>query len=414
MMYDDLLARSFSKHEQKRLGYGAFLGCLLIALSFCTVFKPYLGPLPVLNLKLSMGAGFKMLMVRDTSSSPPHSAEKNTSRSLPHLAENKTSSPLPYLAENITSSPLPYLAENITSSSQETAKEMVTEKIEPVTQKTEPAVTKKTEPVVKKMEPLCNVMEPRGDICEINGDARIQGTSSSISLVSSSQMSIMAEEKNNSWSIRPYARKGDRTAMSHVTEWSVKLVSSHEEIPQCNKNHSVPAVLFSQGGYTGNHFHDFTDVLIPLFLTSRQYNGEVQFLVTDRRPFWIAKFRSILQTLSRYELIDIDREQEVHCFPRVVVGLKRNLKEMTIDSSKYSYSMGDFKEFLRNTYSLKKTNAVKLRDGQRRRPRLLIISRRRSRSFTNVGEITKLARSLGYKVLILKRRPWTFQSLQKW
>jgi hypothetical protein len=177
---------------------------------------------------------------------------------------------------------------------------MVTEKIEPVTEKTEPAVTKKTEPVVKKMEPLCNVMEPRGDICEITGDARIQGTSSSISLVSSSQMSIMSEEKNNSWSIRPYARKGDRTAMSYVTEWSVKLVSSHEEIPQCNKNHSVPAILFSQGGYTGNHFHDFTDVLIPLFLTSRQYNGEVQFLVTDRRPFWIAKFRSILQTLSRY------------------------------------------------------------------------------------------------------------------
>ena len=182
---------------------------------------------------------------------------------------------------------------------------MMTENIEPVTQKTEPAVTEKTEPVVKKTEPLCNVMEPRGDICEINGDARIQGTSSSISLVSSSQMSIMAAEKNNSWSIRPYARKGDRTAMSHVTEWSVKLVSSHEEIPQCNKNHSVPAILFSQGGYTGNHFHDFTDVLIPLFLTSRQYNGEVQFLVTDRRPFWIAKFRSILQTLSRYSSLVI-------------------------------------------------------------------------------------------------------------
>jgi len=46
MMYNDLLARSFSKHEKKKLGYGAFFGCLLIALSFCTVFKPYLGPLP--------------------------------------------------------------------------------------------------------------------------------------------------------------------------------------------------------------------------------------------------------------------------------------------------------------------------------------------------------------------------------
>ncbi|XP_062157561.1 alpha-1,3-arabinosyltransferase XAT3 [Alnus glutinosa] len=366
MMYDDLLARSFSKHEQKRLRYGAFLGCLLIALSFCTVFKPYLGPLPVLNLKLSMGAGFKMLMVRDTGSSPPHLAEKNTSYS------------------------------------QETteAEEIVTEKSEPATEKTEP-VTEKTEPVVKKMEPLCNVMEPGGDICEINGDVRIQGNSSSISLVSS-QMSILGAGKNNSWSIRPYARKSDRTAMSQVREWSVKLSSGQEEmIPQCNKNHSVPAILFSQGGYAGNHFHDFTDILIPLYLTSRQYNGEVQFLTTDRRPWWIAKFQAILKKLSRYELIDIDREEEVHCFPRVVVGLKRNLKEMSIDSSKYSYSMSDFRELLRSAYSLKKANAVKLRDGQRRRPpRLLIISRRRTRSFTNVREITKLARSLGYKVYI--------------
>jgi hypothetical protein len=175
----------------------------------------------------------------------------------------------------------------------------VTEKSEPETEKTEP-VTEKTEPVVKKMEPLCNVMEPGGDICEINGDVRIQGNSSSISLVSS-QMSILGAGKNNSWSIRPYARKSDRTAMSQVREWSVKLSSGQEEmIPQCNKNHSVPAILFSQGGYAGNHFHDFTDILIPLYLTSRQYNGEVQFLTTDRRPWWIAKFQAILKKLSRY------------------------------------------------------------------------------------------------------------------
>lgn len=46
-MYSAILARSFSKHEQKRLGYGAFIACFLVALSFCTVFKPYLGPLPI-------------------------------------------------------------------------------------------------------------------------------------------------------------------------------------------------------------------------------------------------------------------------------------------------------------------------------------------------------------------------------
>ena len=166
------------------------------------------------------------------------------------------------------------------------------------------------------------------------------------------------------------------------------------------KKISVPAILFSQGGYTGNHFHDFSDVIIPLYLTSRQYNGEVQFLITDKRPWWIAKFKAILKNLSRYELMDIDREQEVHCFPSVIVGLKRNVKEMSIDPSKYSYSMSDFREFLRSCYSLKRVNAIKLRDDQHKMPQLLIISRKRTRSFTNIGEITKMASSLGYKVTV--------------
>lgn len=50
MMYDSILARSFSKQEQKKLRYVAIFCCFLIALSFCTVFKPYLGPLPVCKL----------------------------------------------------------------------------------------------------------------------------------------------------------------------------------------------------------------------------------------------------------------------------------------------------------------------------------------------------------------------------
>ncbi|KAK7821347.1 hypothetical protein CFP56_037811 [Quercus suber] len=295
MMYDDLLAKSFSKHEKKKLAYGAFFGCFLIALSFCT---------------LSMAAGFEKLM---------------------------------------------------------------------------------------KMEPLCDVTERRGDICNIDGDVRIQGNSSSVFLVSS-EMSFLSGN-NNSWNIRPYARKDNPAAMNPIKEWSVKL-SRRDEISPCKKNQSVPAILFSQGGYTGNHFHDFSDVVIPLYLTSRQYYGEVQFLITDKRPWWIAKFKAILKNLSRYELMDIDREQEVHCFPSVIVGLKRNVKELSIDPSKYSYSMSDFREFLRSCYSLKRVNAIKVRDDQHKMPHLLIISRKRTRSFTNIGEITKMASSLGYNVTV--------------
>ena len=60
------------------------------------------------------------------------------------------------------------------------------------------------------------------------------------------------------------------------------------------------------------------------------------------------------------------------------------------------------RDFLRSTYSLKRTEAIKLRDVEDRtiRPRLLIISRRNSRSFVNVGRISKTAQTWGYKVVI--------------
>ncbi|BBH04141.1 Glycosyltransferase family 61 protein [Prunus dulcis] len=133
---------------------------------------------------------------------------------------------------------------------------------------THPAVE---EVVTKNLEPLCNTMEAKTEFCEINKDVHVDAKSSSAFVVSS-------QIGNRSWSIRPYARKEDKTAMSHTRAWSVKPVIGDLEIPQCNRNHRVPAILFSNGGYTGNHFHEFTDVVIPLFITSRKYDGEVQFL----------------------------------------------------------------------------------------------------------------------------------------
>ncbi|XP_024169079.1 beta-1,2-xylosyltransferase XYXT1 [Rosa chinensis] len=258
----------------------------------------------------------------------------------------------------------------------------------------------------KISEPICNVMEPRSEFCEIeNRDVRVNGKVSSVYVVSSQRENVI-EAGNNSWNIRPYARKDDVKAISLIRKWSVKQVSTgdhQESIPKCTRNHSVPAILFSLGGYTLNQYHDFADVIIPLYVTSRKYNGEVQFLITENRIKWIQKFQEILKGLSKYELIDIDKElEQVHCFPSVTVGLKTSRKEMTFDPLRYSYSMKDFRGFLRTTYSLKRANAIKIRDGQHqlKKPRLLIISRNRTRSFTNTGEITQMARDLGYKVTV--------------
>ncbi|CAK9185606.1 unnamed protein product [Ilex paraguariensis] len=250
----------------------------------------------------------------------------------------------------------------------------------------------------QSIEPICNISAPRSDLCQMTGDIRIHGNSSTI-FIASTQQDNFGGNYSWSWTIKPYARKGDKTAMAKVRKFTVKVGKVSQEILNCTRNRNVPAIVFSTAGYMGNHFHDFTDVLIPLFLTSREFNGEVQFLITNKKSWWIRKYETVLKKLSRYEIIDIDKEEGVLCFPSMIVGLKTH-KELSIDPSKSPYSMKDFKRFLRSSYSLKRETAIKLRDGEGKKPRLLIISRRRTRSFMNKGEIASLARSLGYDVVV--------------
>ncbi|KAJ1437825.1 Glycosyltransferase 61 [Sesbania bispinosa] len=414
MMYDTIFAKSFSRYEQKRLGYGAFVGFLLILLSLCTVFKPYLGPIHDLNLKLSLSVDTKMLMVNDTSSSPQIPQVKDIVAEI--LVEDTSRSPPKAQAEIVVpKSPVndtdssPQIAKvkdnviktliNDTSSSPPKAEaESIVPKILVNDTKSSPKKAEAEGTERKRVEQLC-ISEERTEYCQPQGDVRVHGKSSSVYSVSP-ETNMLAE--NMTWSIRPYARKGDTHAMKSVREWSVKPVKESQQVPQCTQNHSIPAVLFSTAGYTGNHFHEFTDIVIPLFLTSKQFNGEVQFIITDKRPWWILKHQPFLKKLSNYEIMDIDRDDEVHCFPSVIVGLKRYHKELSIDPQKYSYSMKDFRDFLRSSYSLKRVKAIKIREGQRKKPRLLILSRKRSRSFTNTAQIAKMAKGLGFNVIVIE------------
>ncbi|KAM7482963.1 hypothetical protein LguiB_007546 [Lonicera macranthoides] len=242
--------------------------------------------------------------------------------------------------------------------------------------------------IIKKSKPMCNVSERRSDICTMIGDIRIHGNSSTI---------FVASSQNNSWGIRPYARKGDENAMKNIRRFTVK---TSKKMPQCMKNHTISAIVFSGGGYTGNNFHDFSDVVIPLFSTSREFNGEVRFLMSHKNSWWTEnKFGKVLKGLSNYEVIDIDKEDQVHCFPKMVVGLKAH-KELSIDPSASQHSMKDFREFLRKTYSLKRETAIKLREGEQKRPRILIITRKKTRTFVNEGEIANTTRSLGFEVIV--------------
>ncbi|KAI3936820.1 hypothetical protein MKW98_021682 [Papaver atlanticum] len=248
--------------------------------------------------------------------------------------------------------------------------------------------------------PVCNVFEPRSDFCEIEGDIRVEGKSASIHFTSST---------NESWRIKPYARKGDNGAMKDITELSIKSFLENDKqasAPDCNINHNTPAIIFSTGGYAGNQFHAFTEILLPLYLTSHHFHQEVQFLVTNSQPYWLKKYEPIIKQLSRYPIIDIDKEVDIHCYQKVTVGLKHH-KDLGIDLTKSpkGYSMVDFAEFLRMSYSLERSSAIKmdkdfLNKNEKKKPRLLILSRKRTRRFINEDEIVTMAKDLGYEVVV--------------
>ncbi|XP_031248221.1 alpha-1,3-arabinosyltransferase XAT2-like isoform X2 [Pistacia vera] len=363
MKYDSILARSFSRYEQKKFRYGALFGCLLVILSFCTVFKPYFGPLQVLNLRVSMGAGLKMLMVKDTRSSnkiirdtsSSKYIHENISHNSRHVVDEITNITSQHIVKNASSSrnivgdvskSLP-LVDGISNSSQQTVKNITNSSHQLVKDNDNLQHIAKVPEFVPKevvLEPVCN-FTIRSDFCETNHDILIDGSSASVFIPSSTHQTGISSQ-NSSWIIRPYARKGDEAAMN-------------------------------------------------------SFNGEVQFLITDNGYWWIEKFRKLLKKLSRYDIIDIDKETDVHCFPRGIIGLKRyDGRELTIDPSKSSQSMKDFRELLRSSYSLPRATAIKIKDGEKKKPRLLIIARKRTRSFTNAGKIAQMARRLGYKVIV--------------
>ncbi|CAH8370299.1 unnamed protein product [Eruca vesicaria subsp. sativa] len=342
LLFDTILTRSFSKNQQKRLGYGAFIACLFFVSTLCTVFKHCLSPLPTMELQLSVDTGLRMLRVTETQKPQALSSTTPTSISKKQAISDGS----------------------------------------------------KIEETVKCKK------QSRTEVCELNGDVRVHGKSAMILAAITSAFS-----GNTTWQMRPYARKRDPGAMNRVREWTVKLDKNGERLEnanfsRCVRNHSVPAMVFSLGGYSMNNFHAFTDIVVPLFTTARRFNGEVQFLVTNKNQAWINKFKEILRSLSNYDPINIDDEDETHCFTTVIIGLKIHpeyFHELTIDSSFSEYSMSDFRRFLRDAYSLR-TAAVDPR--RRRRPRMMILSRVGSRAFTNTDEIANAAGEIGFEVVV--------------
>jgi len=261
-----------------------------------------------------------------------------------------------------------------------------------------------SETPAREWKPLCDLTSNRRiDWCELVGDVRVLGANASVTLVAppAADARTFREE---SWRIKPYPRKADPNAMRNVRVVTVRSVAGGA--PACTDQHDVPALVFSDRGYTGNYFHAYTDVILPLFLTARQYAGEVLLLVTDLQMWWVGKFLPVFKSISNYEVIDLDRDPRVHCFRHVQVGLT-NHDDFSIDPRRApnGYSMLDFTKFMRTTYGLPRdvawpAAAAANATAGRSRPRLLLIARARTRRFVNTDEIVRGAEKVGFEVAV--------------
>lgn len=233
-------------------------------------------------------------------------------------------------------------------------------------------------------------------VCKMSGDVRVSPGSSSVTLTMPMQQ---GEEGRR---IRPYARQDD-SLLPLVREVVIKAAASESDTPKCSVSHDVPAVIFSIGGYTGNFFHDMSDVLIPLYQTSFRFKGRVRFFIANYKQWWLRKYKPMLRRLSRYDIIDFDTNKGVHCFHHVILGLVRDrdliLRRHPTRNPK-GYSMVDFTRFLRHSYGLRRDRPLILGEKTGKMPRMLIISRRGTRKLLNLHQVEAMARALGFDVIV--------------
>ncbi|XP_047941250.1 beta-1,2-xylosyltransferase XYXT1-like isoform X2 [Salvia hispanica] len=226
-----------------------------------------------------------------------------------------------------------------------------------------------------------NLTNSRSQVYEINGEVRVHGNSSTIFIPTTQQLNTTT----SFWNLKPYARNFEKSIMKKIKNINITYQNPNTT-PPCTRLFTAPAVIFSTGGYLGNPFHDFTDVLIPLYLTSRQFNTTVIFLVVDMNPWWISKYKPILHMLSKYEIIDMASQNEVLCFPRIIAGLKSH-KVLNIDKSiSPNYSVTHFTKFLKTTYSLERGFVGGCKN--------------KSRRLRNEYDVAELAQSVGFDVSV--------------
>ncbi|KAK9036838.1 hypothetical protein V6N11_021763 [Hibiscus sabdariffa] len=261
----------------------------------------------------------------------------------------------------------------------------------------------------------CDRSHFRSDICFMKGDIRTHSPTSSVFLYTSKIKGDMVGDVLQHEKIKPYTRKWETSVMDTIDELDLISTRRNPGVRHpCDVIHDVPAVIFSTGGYTGNVYHEFNDGIIPLYITSQQFNKKVVFVMLEYHDWWVMKYGDILSHLSAYPPIDFNRDNRTHCFTEVITGLRIH-DELTVDPSvmKKNESIADFRNLLDRAYQprikglVRDEEAQEKMQNQARRPKLVILSRKGSRAITNENVLEKTAEEVGFQVRVLRPQPTT-------
>ncbi|KAL5202412.1 hypothetical protein ABZP36_013364 [Zizania latifolia] len=279
----------------------------------------------------------------------------------------------------------------------------------------------------------CDRSHYRSDVCYLRGDVRTDPSTSSVLLYNAPRGS--APEK-----VRPYTRKFEDSIMSTIDEVTIvpvdagngtgDAVGGNSLRRRCDVRHppGVPAVVFSTGGYTGNVYHEFSDGLIPLFITAQRFAGEVVFVVLEYHYWWLGRYGAVLEQLTNYKVVDFRYDRRVHCFSEMIVGLRIH-GELVVDPKLMPNGKGiqDFQRLLHQGYSrtpsattlaspptvplaLAPPSRPCLRPDDHARvakPKMVIFIRKQNRVLLNLPHIVTACRRAGFAPHVMNLRRQT-------
>ncbi|KAK3138872.1 hypothetical protein QOZ80_5AG0374540 [Eleusine coracana subsp. coracana] len=268
----------------------------------------------------------------------------------------------------------------------------------------------------------CDRTHYRSDVCYLRGDARTDPSTSSVFLYGAPRGS--SPEK-----VRPYTRKFEDSIMGTIDEVTVVPVpgpfnASSGMRRRCDVRHprGVPAVVFSTGGYTGNVYHEFSDGLIPLFITAQRFAGEVVFVVLEYHYWWVGRYGAVLERLTNYKIVDFRYDRRVHCFDEMIVGLRIH-GELVVDPKLMpnGKSIKDFQALLHQGYSRTPSSSsqppvpLPLAPPSRpcpdharaAKPKLVIFIRKKNRVLLNLPHVVTACRRAGFAPHVMNLRRQT-------